>query len=220
MTIPTNYTNLVAAIQEELEDIGSEFVANIPTAIRLAEDRINRDVDGLFNKYISTVNTTNGNRALTKPTGHKFSYNVHYISNGQYIPLVKKTEDYLLDYWPDVTSVGNPKYYADTTKADIAIAPTPNGTYNVVFSYAKNNDYLSASNLTNPIIDFYPDLLFKATLVEQTKFARMPEATATYENDYQTRLMLINEETRRERVDNSSPRFRSQINENRKNKGQ
>jgi hypothetical protein len=220
MTIPTNYTNLLLAVQEELEDSGSEFIANIPTAVRLAEDRINRDVDGLFNKYEDTANTVNGVRTVTKPAGHKLSYSVHLKSNNVFTPLVKKNEDYLLDYWPEITSVGTPKYYTDVSKTQIALAPTPNGTIQVVFSYAKNNDYLSTSNLTNPIIDFYGDLLFKATLVEQSKFARMPEATGIYENDYQTRLALVNEETRRERTDNTSPRDRVQIDENRKNKGQ
>ena len=216
MTIPTNYTNLVAAIQEELEDTGTEFVSNIPTAIRLAEDRINRDVDGLFNKYITNVAVPSGNRTLLKPTGHKLSYNVHYLLNGQYVPLIKKSEDYILDYWPNTNLSGAPKYYADTSKTEIALAPPPSVNVTVVFSYAKNNDYLSATNLTNPIIDFYGDLLYKAALREQAMFARMPEAGAVYEQDYQTRLQLVSEETRRERQDNTAPRYRPEIDENRK----
>lgn len=219
MTIPTSYSNLLQAIQEELEDTGVEFVANIPTAIRNAEQRINRDVDGLFNKYVTTVAFSSGNREVTKPTQHKLTYSVDKIdASGVVSPLLKKSDDFLTDYWPHLTSVGTPLFYAEKDKTTIFICPTPNSAGNLVFSYAKTNTFLSDTNQTNPIIDFYPDLLFKATLVEQCKFARMPESVQQYEQDYQVLLQGVTEETRRERTDNTAPRYRTQIDENRKNK--
>ncbi len=68
MTLPSTYSTLVSAIQEELEDSGQEFVAFIPTAINQAERRINRDVDGLYNQYITTINANAGTNTLTKPS--------------------------------------------------------------------------------------------------------------------------------------------------------
>jgi len=219
MTIPNTYDNLTLAIQEELEDTSSEFVTYIPTAIFNAEQRINRDVDGLFNKYVTTVAVTGYNREVSKPTGHKLTYTVNVLSNNTLTPLKKKSECFIDDYWPNITSVGTPEFYADKDKTTIIVAPTPSSSTSFVFSYAKTNTVLSSGNQTNPIIDFYPDLLFKASLVEQAKCFRMTDAQALYEQDYQTLLAAISEETRRERTDNTAPRDRANIDENRKNKG-
>ncbi len=220
MTIPNTYNNLVTAIQEELEDSGAEFINNIPSAIRRAEDRINRDVDGLYNTYVTTVTCTSAVREVSKPEGHKLTFTLNALTGTTISPLVKRTQDYIDDYWPDIVSVGTPKYYADLDKTTIIVAPTPNTNQKLVFNYSKTNTYLSSSNQTNNIIDYYQDLLFKATLVEQCKFARMPEAMQMYEQDYLILLANISEETRRERTDNTSPRNRVQIDENRKDKGQ
>lgn len=217
MTIPTSYDTIILAVQQELENSDGDFVNNIPTAIKLAEDRINRDVDGLFNKYISNpIPLQTGVRTSTKPTGHKLTYMLNISVNGIVTPLIKKAEDYIIDYWPNLTQTGVPKYYSDISKTTIALAPTPDSAYSLTYSYAKNNDYLTPSNQTNPITDFYGDLLYKAVLCEQAKYARMPDAATVYEQDYQTRLGLVSEETRRERQDNTSPRYRTQIDENRK----
>ncbi len=146
----------------------------------------------------------------------KLSYSVNIVTDSGLGALLKKTKDYLDDYWPVVTSVGEPIYFCDLDKTTISLAPTPNANYPVVFTFAKDNPYLTSNNPTNNIIEYYPDLLFNACLVEQARFSRMYEAMQIYEQMYQQRLQGIQRETDRERSDNTAPRHIAQIDENRK----
>jgi hypothetical protein len=40
--------------------------------------------------------------------------------------LFLRTDEYLRDYWPETTSVGVPKYYANRGYTQLYLAPTPN----------------------------------------------------------------------------------------------
>lgn len=205
MTLPTTYTALTQSIQEELEDTGSPFVLNIPTAIKMAEDRINREVDGLFQQTTTTLNLVINNNSVNKPTGYRFAFNLFLraIGSNSRSLLKKMPKDFLTDYWPDSVVVNTPKYYADNSLTDFVVAPTPDAGYFIDMDYAMYPPYLTQGNQTNAIINKYPDLLWFASLIEQTAFARMYEASTLYESRYQQRLMQIKEETRRERADST-----------------
>lgn len=178
MTLPNNYTNIIAAVQELAEDDDTEFVAYIPTAIFLAEERLFKDLNLRRKKELASVSLAAESNTVTKPTGYRYGYSVvAEDASGNKILLKKCTEDFLDDFWPNEADLGTPKYYTDDDEDNFRVAPTPETAYTIKITYNKKPTALSTSNLTNYYTEYYPDALFYAVM----------SAMAEYMKDYSVR---------------------------------
>lgn len=221
MTIPSTYNNIITAVQEELEDFGNEFILNVPTAISMAELRINKELDGLFQNAQTNINVVANTAIVNKPSDYKWGYNLFYRTNSVNAPrtlLRKMTDDWLKDYTPSASTSGSPKYYSDINSSTWRLAPVPNSNITIEVDYGAYPAALSSSNQTNITLTKFPDLVWYATLVEQSNFARMPEASNMYEQKYQNALNKANEELRRERADNTYQVNTPIVSQNRKDR--
>jgi hypothetical protein len=202
----TNYTTLVNAIVAVTEDDGVEFALYIPTAISLAEDMLIKELDLPELEQKTTGSLTGGIRTLPKPTGYRFANYVRITVNNVMKQLVKKREDWLIDYWPNAVTTGEPKYYSDESLTNFVVAPTPNNTYAYEIKYTAAPTKLSGTNLTNYFVDKCPDLLFNAAMIELARFMKAWSQVQMWEAKYaQLRDSWNVEAMRKRRDDGQTP---------------
>ncbi len=201
MTQIVSYDTLVQAIQEVIEDDGSEFLAFIPKAIDLAEERLVRELELPDLELNLSGATTAGVPTITKPTGYKFPIHLFITVGSSRKFLKKRSEDYLIDYWPNFTTLDVPKYYADTSATQLTVAPTPNNNYAFTLKYFKAPDKLSSTNQTNYFILNTKDCLYFATLNEMAKFMKAWTQVEFWEKEFVNARDTWNIEASRKRRD-------------------
>lgn len=208
MTGPiTTYDSLVSALVDEAEDDSSEFAAFIPIAIDLAERRLEKqlDTDGMV--VVTTITVTAGSYIIPKPSGYRFPRDVEAVVSGNILPLKKKVNSFLRDYWPNPTeTTTEPLYYADYDKNNIMIAPTMTSTTNLLMTAAIRPTRLSAGNQTNYFIDEIPEALFYAAMCNMAEFMKAWDSLKVWENKYTDAMGgVINEGRRARRDDDTKP---------------
>lgn len=183
MTI-NNYTTLVSAIQNVAEDDGAEFASYIPTAINLAEEKLFRELElPELEQEVQGVLVPN-NQLLAKPEGYEFSDHLRIVVDNNNTVLKKKQDSFLIDYWPNSTLTGVPKYYSDSSETTFRLAPTPNSGYTYVLKATLKPEKLSTTNLTNYFTNNVVDCLYYASMIEMTKFMKAWSQLPVWENKY------------------------------------
>jgi len=129
------YGELKQAIQDYTENDETTFVNNIPLMIRLAEERILKNVSlNLFQKN-QFGNMTSGNEYLASPSDFLAPFSLSIDVSGDKEFLLFKDLDFVQSYTPDSTTTGQPKYYAQFDVDNFIIAPTPDANYTVDIHY-------------------------------------------------------------------------------------
>lgn len=199
----TTYTDLLTIAQQLAEDTSTEFVAYLPTALSLAEDRLYRLIDIDLSKE-GTKTTANNVKDIDKFTDHRVTHNIFMEYEGNRVRLVNKTEDFVKDYWPSTTQTEVPKYYADKDAYTWIIAPTPNGAYNLIVEYEAQPVYLSDSEQTNILTERYSDLLTYALMSNVSEWMKDDERKGIWEEKLQEALASTNNEGVRQRHDDNT----------------
>lgn len=199
----TNYSSLVSAVQEALEDDSEETLDYIPTAVEMAEFRLLRETDFTGIDSTAIVSATAGNRLMTKPTGYRLGKSVRYAtSNGELRNVIKNTVSFCEKYWPYAnTSTAQPKYYSDYSVTQFLLSPTPDADYAFLVAHVVKPQGVSAGNETNTYTQWMPDALFHATMSEMSDYARNGELKQYHETSYVNVLTGVNNEARRARAD-------------------
>lgn len=203
MTTPSTYAEIVEKAQESLSETGQDFVDFIPTAIGLATDRLNRELDILATSTEKHTETaTIGDRLLSKPTKWNYTRSIFLEStNGEEKLLEKKTDDYLRDFWPNPSTTGEPIYYAEWDGDEIMLAPTPDSAYKIHYTFGQDQEPVSSTNPTNKYTEKCPDVYYKAVLLELAMYLKMYSKIPLYGQDYEASKNSLNNEGRRSRVD-------------------
>ena len=145
-----NYAELSAAIQEYTQNYETDFVANIPTFVEQAEQRIYNTVQFPSIRKNVTGFTTSGNKYLSCPLDFLAVYSMAVVSGTDYTYLLNKDVNFIREAYPSTASANNglPKYYAlfgpATTNTNPAVitneltfllGPTPDALYTVELHY-------------------------------------------------------------------------------------
>jgi len=129
------YGELKQAIQDYTENDETSFVNNLPLFIRLAEERILKNVQlNLFQKN-QFGNMTSGNEYLAAPSDFLAPFSLSISADGDTEFLEFKDLDFVQSYNPDPTTTGQPKYYAQFDVGNFILAPTPDANYTVDIHY-------------------------------------------------------------------------------------
>jgi len=204
MAIITTYNTLVQAIVDMVEDDSTELANFLPTAIALAEDLLFKEIDLPDLEIKSTGSLVIGSSTLTKPTGYEFAnYITITVGSNKYF-LKKRLEDYLTNYWPNESTTGVPKYYADSSSTQFKLAPTPDATYAYEIKYTSKPTKLSTSNQTNYFVTSCADMLYFATLVEVALFMKAFDQARVWSEAYSSLKEAWNTSGVRTRRDNGS----------------
>tara|TARA_R100001591_G_scaffold11992_1_gene18217 strand:- start:308 stop:958 length:651 start_codon:yes stop_codon:yes gene_type:complete len=124
------YGQLKTAVQDYTENDETSFVTNIPSFIRLSEERILKNVQlSLFRKN-ATTNFISGKKYLPCPSDFLAPFSMAFIkTNGDKEFMDFKDVSFLQTYTPDESTTGEPRYYAVFDVDNFIVAPTPNSAY-------------------------------------------------------------------------------------------
>ena len=180
----TTYATLVQALKDIAEDDGTEFDSYIPNAIDLAEERLIKELELPDCEEKTTGALTINQTYIDKPAGYKNMQYFKISASGSDVILKKRSEDFIIDYWPNSTVADVPKYYADLSSTQFRLAPTPVLGYTYEMKFLKQPTKISTSNATNYFTDNCQDILFAACLVEMAKFMKAWSQVPVHEQAY------------------------------------
>jgi|TARA_R100000149_G_C5857227_1_gene124171 hypothetical protein len=129
------YAQLKTSIQDYTENSETSFVNSLPVFIRLAEERILKNVQlNFFRKNVTGV-MTSSNKFLACPSDFLSPFSLSFIdSSGNHVFLEYKDVDFIQTFNPS-NSNGVPKYYAFFDIDNFIIGPVPNSNYSIELHY-------------------------------------------------------------------------------------
>ena len=140
-----NYVQLYQAIQDYSENTESLFVANIPTFVQQAEERIYNTINFPSLRKNVTGTLTSGNQYLSLPLDWLSTYSIAVVDgSGNYTYLLNKDVNFIREAYPNAGAAyyGLPKYYSIfgpqyTAQNELSciLGPTPDSSYTTELHY-------------------------------------------------------------------------------------
>lgn len=132
-----NYSQLSTLIQDYCESTEQSFVANIPTFVQLAEERIYNTVQIPAIRKNVTGTTTQNFQYLGLPSDWLSTFSMAVIDpvTGDYEYLLNKDVNYIRQAYPPPNSTGKPAYYAIWDDTSMLLGPTPDAVYTIELHY-------------------------------------------------------------------------------------
>ena len=128
------YGELKTAVQDFVQSTETSFVNNLPLFIRLAEERIMKNVRlNLFQKNASG-STTAGNKYVASPTDFLAPISLSLTIGGKQTFLLLKNADFVQEYIRDSDS-GEPVYFGQYDVDNLILAPIPDSAYALEMHY-------------------------------------------------------------------------------------
>ena len=188
-----NYASLVTLVQQYCESTESSFVANIPTFVVLAEERIYNAVQipAIRRNQIGTL--TPNNKYLTLPADWLATFSLAVINpttNAQEF-LLDKDVNFIRQSYPDPDDTGLPKYYAIFDDNTFILGPTPDFNYQVEMHYYYYPPSIVTAG-TSWVGDNYENVLLYGTLREAYTYLKgEQDMMAYYEQKYQEAIQQL-----------------------------
>jgi len=200
-----NYAEITAAITSYSESDEQLFVENIPTFVKIAEQKIYNSVQLSYLRKNVTGNTSAGNKYLSTPGDFLSVYSVSVVDeNGSYEYLLNKDVNFIRQAYPAPSDVGLPKYYALfgptttnsipavlTDELSLILGPTPNAVYSVELHYFFYPESIVTAS-TTWLGDNFASALFYGAMREAAIFQRQEaDVVANYEAKYNEAMSLL-----------------------------
>lgn len=188
-----NYATLVQTIQEYVQSTETSFVANIPTFVQLAEERIYNTVQipAIRKNQIGTL--TSNNKYLTLPGDWLATFSLAVIApvTGAQEFLLDKDVNFIRQSFPSPTDTGVPQYYAIFDQDTLILGPTPDSNYQVELHYYYYPESIVTAG-TSWVGDNFETVLLYGSLREAYTYLKgEQDLIANYEAKYQEGLQLI-----------------------------
>ena len=188
-----NYATLVQTIQEYVQSTETSFVANIPTFVQLAEERIYNTVQipAIRRNQIGTL--TSNNKYLTLPGDWLATFSLAVIApvTGAQEFLLDKDVNFIRQSFPNPNDTGVPQYYAIFDQNTLILGPTPNSNYQVELHYYYYPESIVTAG-TSWVGDNFETVLLYGSLREAYTYLKgEQDLIANYEAKYQEGLQLI-----------------------------
>ena len=188
-----NYSQLSTLIQDYVQSTETSFVANIPTFVQLAEERIYNSVQIPAIRKNSTATMSIGNKYMSLPSDwlSTFSLAVFNPSNNEYTYLLNKDVNYIRAAYPPPNSTGKPKYYAIWDDATMILGPTPDQAYTAELHYYYYPESIVDAG-TSWLGDNFDSALLYGSLVEAYTFMKgEQDMMALYDTKYKEAMALL-----------------------------
>lgn len=188
-----NYSQLVDLVKQYTQNEETSFVANIPTFVQLAEERIYNAVfiPAIRKNQIGTL--TPSNKYLTLPADWLANFSLAVITpvtNAQTF-LLDKDVNFIRECYPDPDDIGVPKYYAIFDKNTLILGPTPDSNYQVELHYYYYPQSIVTAS-TSWLGDNFETVLLYGTLREAYLYMKgEQDMIQYYEQKYQESLGLL-----------------------------
>jgi hypothetical protein len=189
------YLQLKTAIQDYTENNETTFVTNLPVFIRLAEERILKNVQlSLFRKN-ATATITQGSQYFACPSDFLAPFSLSFRSTDEKKVFVDfKDPSFLQTYTPNSATEGVPKYYSIFDISNFLIAPSPNASYTGELHYYYRPQSLTAgsdSGTTWLSINAEIALLYGSLIEAYTFMKGEQDVMAMYNQKFQEALLGI-----------------------------
>jgi hypothetical protein len=188
-----NYSQLSQLIQDYCESTEQSFVANIPTFVQLAEERIYNSVQipAIRKNQIGTL--TPANKYLSLPADWLATFSLAVIdpaTNAQTF-LLDKDVNFIRQSFPDPDDGGVPEYYAIFDKNTLILGPTPNSNYQVEMHYYYYPESIVTAS-TSWLGDNFETVLLYGSLREAYTYLKgEQDMMQYYEQKYQESVQYL-----------------------------
>mgnify|MGYP003132881790 CR=1 FL=1 len=200
-----NYAELLQSIKDFTENDETTFVNNIPTFVRQTEEKIYRTVLVPELRKNVTANLTQNNRFLARPSDFLAPFSIAVVDgSNNYNYLLPKDVNFIREAYPNNTTGGLPKYYAEfdgdvvasSTPGHFLLGPTPDSAYLVQLHYYFDPPSIVTSS-TSWLGDNAEEALLYGSLVEAYIFMKgEADVLGMYQqryNDALKRVMVLGE---------------------------
>lgn len=179
---------LVSAVEDHVEDDGTEMTAIINTLVQLAEDSILKALPLTIFDGRGDVAIAAGVQATNKPTGCILAHEISYVSGGSTVILLPRRYSWLRAAVPNTTQAA-PKWFADDySEAAFWIAPNPNLTVTGEALMTKRPDSLVTDTTGTWISQNLGDLLLCACAANAERFGMAWDDAAKWKADFAREL--------------------------------
>lgn len=192
-----NYAQLVASITSYLEAGSTQFLAQMDTFIRQAEERIYRAVQIPELRKNATTTLSAGSTYLARPSDMLSVFSLATINAaGVYNYLINKDVNFIREAYPDPAVTGTPKYYAQfdgdvtspSSPGHFIVGPTPAAEYQAELHYYFDPPSIVTSG-TSWLGDNAEAALLYGSIMEAYRFEKGdPDLMAAYQAAYDAAL--------------------------------
>ena len=186
MAFFTDYTTLQATIADYLAR--SDLTTQIPEFIRLAEDRLLRDLRIRQMIKVATADTTAGDATVSLPSDFVAMKDLHLQGNPPQTIKFLSTSNFFRN--AHTAESGLPSRYT-LLGAEFQFAPIPDSVYTLQMVYFYKPEYLSGTNSSNLWLADTPDLLLYAALGEAEPYLMNDERLNTWASMYDRGIMAL-----------------------------
>ena len=188
-----NYSQLSTLIQDYCESTEQSFVANIPTFVQLAEERIYNSVQIPAIRKNVTGTMTQNFQYFQLPSDWLSTFSLAVIDpiTGEYEYLLNKDVNYIRQAYPPPNSTGKPAYYAIWDDNTMILGPTPDQAYSAELHYYYYPASIVNVNTTWLGDNFESVLLYGSLREAYTYLKGEQDMMQYYEQKYQEALGLL-----------------------------
>ena len=182
----TSYTTLKSTIADYLAR--SDLTTQIPDFIRLAEERLRRDLRIRQMLKVATADTIVNDSTVSLPSDFLAMKDLHLDTNPVRVLQFQNTSNFFRN--ARTTDKGVPTMYT-LLGSEFQFAPYPDAVYTLRMVYYYKPDFLSDSNPSNLFLANCPDLLLYGALAESESYLMNDERLQTWASMYDRGLNAV-----------------------------
>lgn len=198
------YATLLSAVQDATEERGTDFTNYLPVALEIVEQRLARRLDNVGMVSVAYTTLPTAVPYIAKPNSHMVTRSVNYVSAGRRRPLIQKERSFVVEYWPERTSVGRPKYYTNWSDDYILIAPADYNAAELEMEYEVFPSALTSANPQNWYTKYAGAALFAGMMVEANKFIKNFEIATYWDTQFDKEVTALQIAAKRGRRDDDT----------------
>ena len=197
-----NFTQLKTNIQNFIEDDSTELNTSIPEIIKQAESMIFARLPNLpCYRQTKTGNFVIGTATIDVLDARMIRQVYYTASYGDCIFLKHRTDSYIKDFRPNVSTQGDPEFYttkkATTSGIQILVSPVTSATLAYEIDFIGLETGLSDSNSNSWIGNNAEHVLLSAALYETSTFLKAPDTVNLYKAQFDEAIALFQQEMQR-----------------------
>ena len=197
-----NFTQLKTNIQNFIEDDSTELETSIPEIIKQAESMIFSRLPNLpCYRQTKTGNFVIGTATIDVLDARMVRQMQITTSSNNVVYLKHRTDSYIKDFRPNVSTQGQPEFYATkkatTSGIQVLVSPVPSATLAFEVDFIGLETGLSVSNSNSWIGDNAEQVLLSACLYETSTFLKGADTVNLYKGQFDEAIALFQQEMAR-----------------------
>lgn len=185
-----NYSELQALVEDEVEN--SFTAVQFAGFTKQAEKMIYETAEIPAMQNSDTGPLTASTNTYTAPADYLYSYSMFIVDgSGNRTPVLSKDQSFIHAAYPNPTTEGLPKYYAQYSEDTLLFGPTPDSNYVIDHVYGAYPESIVTAS-TTWLGDNFDNVLFNAVLLEAHRFLQSEQdVIANTESMLSTAILLF-----------------------------